>query len=272
MRFGAEIVVGSEMLESWLDSDGGIALELATGDVVSGRALIGAMGSQYRRLDAAGVDELIGAGVYYGSAPSDVLFHRNGDVFIVGGANSAGQAALHAAEFARSVTLLVRGPSLADSMSQYLVERCEADPRIEIRTNTRVVRARGDAKLEQIVVADMATGEEQELRADALFILIGGEPTSTCAEGWLLPRRAWLPAHRPRRPGGERAVPPLAARARPVLPRVQPARSVLRRRRPPRLSQARCVRGGGGLDGGPARPPVPRRPEGRRQARRCVTG
>lgn len=89
-------------------------------------------------------------------------------------------------EFARSVTLLVRGPSLADSMSQYLVERCEADPRIEIRTNTRVVRALGDAKLEQIVVADMATGSEEELRADALFIMIGGEPTSTCAEGWLL--------------------------------------------------------------------------------------
>lgn len=80
MRFGAEIVVGSEMLESWLDSGGSIVLELATGDVVSGRALIGAMGSQYRRLDAAGVDELIGAGVYYGSAPSDVLFHRDGDV------------------------------------------------------------------------------------------------------------------------------------------------------------------------------------------------
>jgi len=79
-----------------------------------------------------------GTFVRYGSAPSDVLFHRDGNVFIVGGANSAGQAALHAADFARSVTLLVRGPSLADSMSQYLVERCEQHPRLAIRTNTTV--------------------------------------------------------------------------------------------------------------------------------------
>ena len=112
-RLGAEIVVGSEMLETWPECDGSLALELVNGAVVEGRSLIGAMGSQYRRLEAPGVDELIGAGVYYGSAPSDALFHRDGDVFIVGGANSAGQAALHAAEFARSVTLLVRGPSLS---------------------------------------------------------------------------------------------------------------------------------------------------------------
>jgi thioredoxin reductase (NADPH) len=186
VRFGAEIVVGSQMLQSWLEPDGSLALELPTNDVVRGRTLIGAMGSQYRRLDAAGVDDLIGSGVYYGSAPNDVLFHRGGDVFIVGGANSAGQAALHAAEHARSVTLLVRGPSLEESMSQYLVERCEAHPKIEIRTSTRVVRAAGDGKLEQITVADVMSGEEQTLRGDALFILIGGEPTSTCARGWLL--------------------------------------------------------------------------------------
>jgi thioredoxin reductase (NADPH) len=123
--------------------------------------------------------------VYYGSAPSDVLFHRDADVFIVGGANSAGQAALHAADFARSVTLLVRGSSLLDGMSQYLVERCENHPRIEIRTNTRVLRVLGDGKLEQIAVVDVASGEEYELHADALFILIGGEPTSSCAKGWL---------------------------------------------------------------------------------------
>ena len=92
--------------------------------------------------------------MYYGSAPSDVLFHRDGEVFIVGGANSAGQAALHAADFAGSVTLLVRGPSLADSMSQYLVERCEAHPKIRIRTNARVRRVVGDGKLERIVLVD----------------------------------------------------------------------------------------------------------------------
>lgn len=186
VRFGAEIVVGSQMLQSWPEPDGSLSLELPMGDVVRGRTLIGAMGSQYRRLEAAGVDDLIGSGVYYGSAPNDVLFHRGGDVFIVGGANSAGQAALHAADHASSVTLLVRGPSLEESMSQYLIERAEAHPKIEIRTNTRVVRAAGDGKLEQVTVADVESGEEQTLRADALFILIGGEPTSTCARGWLL--------------------------------------------------------------------------------------
>jgi thioredoxin reductase (NADPH) len=186
VRLGAEIVVGSQMMQSWPEPDGSLAFELASGDVVRSRASIGAMGSQYRRLEAAGVDELVGAGVYYGSAPSDVLFHRDGDVFIVGGANSAGQAALHAADFARSVTLLVRGPSLADSMSQYLVDRCEQHPRIEIRTHTHVTRVIGDGKLAPITVVDVARGADPAPRADALFILIGGEPTSSCAKGWLI--------------------------------------------------------------------------------------
>ncbi len=184
LRLGAEIVVGSQMLETWPEPDGRIASELADGTIVHGRAMIGATGSQYRTLDAEGVDDLLGVGVYYGSSPSDVAFHRNGDIFIVGGANSAGQAALHAADYAHSVTLLVRGPSL-DAMSRYLVDRCESHPKIDIRTRTQVKRVLGDGRLERIVVVD-GSGEEQELRADALFILIGGEPTSSCARGWLL--------------------------------------------------------------------------------------
>ena len=184
VRLGAEIVVGSQMVESWPEPDGSIGLELANGDIAFGQVMIAATGSQYRRLEAEGVEELLGAGVYYGSAPSDLLFHRGDDVFIIGGANSAGQTAVHAAEFARSVTLLVRGSSLAE-MSRYLVERLENHPRIEIRTNVRVVRAAGDGKLERIVIADGVGGADEELRADALFILIGGEPTSSCARGWL---------------------------------------------------------------------------------------
>ena len=185
VRLGAEIVVGSQMLETWPEPDGTLGLELVNGAVVRGRSLIGAMGSQYRRLEAPGVDELIGAGVYYSSARSDLLFHRDGDVFIVGGANSAGQAALHAAEFARSVTLLVRGPSLSDSMSRYLVERCESHPKIRVRTNIRITSVGGEGKLEHISIVDRVTGEKEHVRAHALFILIGGEPTSSCARGWL---------------------------------------------------------------------------------------
>jgi thioredoxin reductase (NADPH) len=185
VRLGAEIVVGSEMIDGGPGENGRVAFELADGAVVQGRTVIGAMGSQYRRLDAAGIDALLGSGVYYGSAPSDVLFHRDGEVFIVGGANSAGQAAIHAAELARSVTLLVRGPSLADGMSQYLVERCETHPRVAVRTNAAVTHAFGNGRLESIVVLDRRSGAAEELRADALFILIGGEPTSSCAHGWL---------------------------------------------------------------------------------------
>jgi thioredoxin reductase (NADPH) len=143
------------------------------------------MGSQYRRLEAPGLDELMGAGIYYGTARSDVLFHTGGDVFIVGGANAAGQAALLAAEYARSVTLLIRGARLTEGMSQYLVERCERHPKIEVRANTRVAEVSGDGRLERIVLVDSVGGERQELHADALFILIGGEPTSSCARGWL---------------------------------------------------------------------------------------
>lgn len=185
VRLGAEIVVGSQMVETWPEPDGSIGLELANGAVVRGHAMIGAMGSQYRRLEADGVDELIGSGVYYGSARSDVAFHRNGDVFIVGGANSAGQAAMLAAEFARSVTLLARSASLEEGMSQYLVDRVYRHPKIRVRTNARITEAKGNGRLEGIGLVDTITGREEELRADALFILIGGEPTSSCAQGWL---------------------------------------------------------------------------------------
>ncbi|HKP17290.1 MAG TPA: FAD-dependent oxidoreductase [Gaiellaceae bacterium] len=184
-RLGAEIVVGTEMFESWPEPDGRVALQLSDGSVVRGRALIGATGSHYRRLDAEGVDDLIGVGVYYGTAPNDLVFHRGDDVFVVGGANSAGQAALHAAAYARSVTLVVRGQSLAAHMSQYLVERLERHEAIAIRTNTRLVRACGEEKLQRLVLADRGTGKTSEVHADALFILIGGEPTSGCAKGWL---------------------------------------------------------------------------------------
>jgi thioredoxin reductase (NADPH) len=192
LRFGAEIVVGSEPIDGPIQplpiSDGQpgtTVVKLVNGSVVSARAVVGATGSHYRRLDAPGIKELVGAGVYYGSAPSDVLFHRGGDVFIVGGANSAGQAALHAAEHARSVTLLVRGDALTTRMSSYLCERCQCHPSISVRTSTRVVSASGDGRLERLVIADDATGETEEVDADALFILIGGAPTSRCAQGWL---------------------------------------------------------------------------------------
>jgi thioredoxin reductase (NADPH) len=182
VRFGAEILVGSDTVAGRLEDDGSIAVELVNGSVVRGRVAIGATGFQYLPLEAEGVDDFVGAGVYYGASPSDVVYHRGGDVFVVGGANSAGQAALHLAAHARSVTLLVRGDSLEESMSQYLIDRCCREGTITVRTNTRVVRALGDERLERLVIE--SDGEEQELPADALFILIGGAPaTASCPYG-----------------------------------------------------------------------------------------
>ena len=181
MRFGAEIVLGSEIGDGDLGEDGEIVFSLANGSIVRARAAIGATGFDYRRLDAEGVDDFAGVGVYYGASPSDVLYHRGDDVFVIGGANSAGQAALHLAAHARSVTLLVRGESIEEQMSQYLVDRCRSSA-ISVMTDTRIVRAIGRGKLERIVVE--SGGEELELPADALFILIGGTPsTATCPYG-----------------------------------------------------------------------------------------
>ena len=147
VRFGAEIVIGSDIAGGGKGENGEIMFALVNGSVVRVRAAIGATGFDYRRLDAEGVDDFLGVGVYYGASPSDVYYHRNDDVFIVGGANSAGQAALHLAAHARSVTLLVRGETIEEQMSQYLVDRCGRNSAITIRTNTRIVRASGEGRL-----------------------------------------------------------------------------------------------------------------------------
>jgi thioredoxin reductase (NADPH) len=190
LRFGAEIVVGSDTVTGRTNEDGSIEVDLINGAVVRGRAAIGATGFHHRSLDAQGVNDFVGAGVYYGASPADVEYHRGDDVFVVGGANSAGQAALHLAGHARSVTLLVRGDSIEEDMSQYLVDRCR-DRAISVRTNTRVVRALGEERLERIVIE--TDGEELELRADALFILIGGTPsTSNCPYGMARDRHGFV--------------------------------------------------------------------------------
>jgi thioredoxin reductase (NADPH) len=160
-------------------------VELTNGAAFRTRAAVVATGVHYRLLEAEGVERLIGAGVFYGSSPSEAPLYRDGEVVVVGGANSAGQAALHLAEFARRVTMVVRGDSLAKAMSQYLVERLEAHDRIEVRTKSRVTDARGADQLETVVVADDAREENRELPADALFILIGGQPLTAGVEGWL---------------------------------------------------------------------------------------
>jgi thioredoxin reductase (NADPH) len=182
VRFGAEMVIGSEIRGGGGEADGTIWIELVNDTVVHGRVAIGATGFNYRRLEAEGIEDFVGVGVYYGASPADVRYHAGQDMFVVGGANSAGQAALHLAQHARSVTLLVRGETLEESMSQYLIDRCCTNDGIAVRLDTEVVRARGDGKLETLVLE--RDGVEEEVPAGALFILIGGTPsTDACPFG-----------------------------------------------------------------------------------------
>ena len=130
------------------------------------------------------VEQLIGCGVPYGSAPARAPAHQDQDVVLVGGANSAGQAALHLAEYARSVTIIVRADSLEAGMSRYLVDRVTARPKITLLTGTRVTAAGGQPWLENVTVVNR-DGQRRELRADAMYVLIGGQPLTAGVEGWL---------------------------------------------------------------------------------------
>jgi thioredoxin reductase (NADPH) len=154
---------------------------LADGSQAVGRAVIVATGAAYRRLEAPGVEELLGAGVFYGAAVSEARAMRGSRVFVVGAGNSAGQAALHLAKYAQQVTLLVRGDALGGSMSDYLVKELQANDAIAVRLGTQVVAAGGAGRLEQLTLLDARTGATETVPAAALFILIGAQPHS----GWL---------------------------------------------------------------------------------------
>ncbi|RBY91069.1 FAD-dependent oxidoreductase [Blastococcus sp. TF02A-30] len=161
----------------------GIVVSLHTGGLVVARAVVLATGAAYRRLGVPALEELHGAGVFYGAAASEAPLVAGKDVYLVGGANSAGQAALHLARYANRVTLVVRAATLAAGMSHYLVRQVEQAPGIEVRTGTEVVDGGGDGRLEQLVLRDRASGTTETVAADALFLMIGARPHT----GWLPP-------------------------------------------------------------------------------------
>src|SRR5207244_13190739 len=143
---------------------------------ISCHDLLIATGVSYRKLNVPGMDRLIGAGVYYGSAQSEAIFYKGEDVYLVGGANSAGQAAMYFSRYTRSVTMIVRGDSLSDKMSQYLISQITATPNIRLLLNSAVAEVHGESRLEAITVANAATGEKVTLPASYLFIFIGAQP------------------------------------------------------------------------------------------------
>ena len=142
-----------------------------------------AAGMEVRRLDAPGIEDLVGAGVFYGAALTEATTYRNRDVFVVGGANSAGQGAMFFSRYARKVTMLLRGPKLSAGMSQYLVDRIMETKNVEVLTNTAVCSVRGEGRLESIRVRHGVTNEECDMRADAMFIFIGTAPRTSMVAG-----------------------------------------------------------------------------------------
>jgi len=162
--------------------DGHLAITLSDSGQIRASALLLAMGVSYRRLGVPAIEALLGAGVYYGGSTSEAPALVGRDVVVVGGANSAGQSALHLAQFARSVTVVVRAGSLRDGMSEYLVRQIELTANIHPRFGCEVVDGGGDGRLDRLVLRDLASGSETTVEAQALFILIGAEPHT-----------AWLP-------------------------------------------------------------------------------
>lgn len=175
LLFGAEFVFSQRA--RGLGSRGEERVITLTGGTdVAARAVVIATGAAYRRLGITSVDRLVGSGVFYGAAGAEAPAMAGEEVSVVGGANSAGQAAIHLAKFADRVRLLVRGESLAAGMSDYLVRELNATPNIEVRCRTRVVDARGDRRLEGLVVEDVGTGRREQLAAAGAFIMIGATP------------------------------------------------------------------------------------------------
>jgi thioredoxin reductase (NADPH) len=142
-----------------------------------------ATGVSYRQLPATGCEELTGCGIYYGSALTQAEECRGQDIFIVGGANSAGQAAVYLSRYAKSVTLLVRAPSLAKSMSYYLIEQIDAIGNITVRVCTEVTETHGDSNLESLTLRDQNTGTTESVPAGCLFVFIGAAPLTDWLDG-----------------------------------------------------------------------------------------
>jgi len=173
-RFGAEILAAQEVV-GIQRNDPYRTVRLADGSELSCYAVLFTAGMEVRHLDVPGVRPLVGAGIYYGAALTEAATYRGRDVFIVGGANSAGQGAMFYSRYARKVTLLVRGLNL-NAMSQYLADRIAETTNIEVFTRTVVKEVWGTNRLEAITLADVATGETRKVPADAVFIFIGQAP------------------------------------------------------------------------------------------------
>ena len=176
-KFGAEVLTTRDVVG--LEVNGSArTVRFEDGSGIDAHTVILATGVSYRRLEAPGVDEMTGRGVFYGSALTEAAACADQDVYIVGGANSAGQAAVYLARGAKSVTILVRGPSLERSMSYYLIQQISGISNISVRTCTEVIGAQGGKHLESLTLRDTSTGETDTVSAQWLFVFIGARPVT----------------------------------------------------------------------------------------------
>jgi thioredoxin reductase (NADPH) len=209
MMFGAQFVFTNAATAVRRDHEC-LVVELGAGQPARARAVIVAVGIAYRRLEVPAIERLVGRGVIYGAVGVDAPALTGENVCVVGGANSAGQAVLHLARFAKRVVLVVRAPTLEQGMSTYLIRQINATPAIEVRLSTRIVDAVGEARLTSVVLEDLVSGLHEHVSAAALFVLIGGAPRTEWLRGAVatdergfvitdrdLPAEAWSRARPP---------------------------------------------------------------------------
>lgn len=174
-RFGTEFL-SPQSVKDITQRDGYKAIVLEDGSVINSRSVVITTGVDYRRLDVKGVDELTGAGIYYGSATTEATACSGKQVFVLGGGNSAGQAAMYLSKFAERVHIIIRRSSLADTMSAYLIDQISKVENIELLAETEIQEAKGEMHLEELVLVDNHTRETRTVKADALYIFIGAKP------------------------------------------------------------------------------------------------
>jgi thioredoxin reductase (NADPH) len=184
LKFGSRLAVPAGAV-ALAGTPGRHEIKLSNGDVATGRTVVIATGAQYRRLDVPRLDEFEGGGVYYAATQAEAQLCSGDPVVIVGGGNSAGQAAMFLSERATRCQLLIRGDDLAKSMSRYLVDQVERNALIEVLTHSEVVELGGDRELETVTIADNRSGERTTVAARALFVFIGASPHTEWLQGQL---------------------------------------------------------------------------------------
>lgn len=187
VKFGAELVMMGEGVKARFENDR-IHVDLANGSQLIAKSNICATGVEYRRLGVGDEERFLGMGLFYGAGVAEAPYCKDEDVFVVGGGNSAGQAVMHLADHADKVTMLVRGSSLAETLSDYLVTRIEARPNVEVIYNVEVAALDGDAVLRTTTLKDLKTENRRDVDVSRLFICIGGVPNTEWAKDTVIKR------------------------------------------------------------------------------------